>query len=207
MSSHWNTIIDVLREEHGIECAEGLSDAELDACEREYGIRFPPDLRDFLKCALPVSDRFPDWRNGSREDLHSWLDLPVEGILFDVQHNGLWLPERGYRPGNLKPAEEYVRKLVANAPKLIPIYAHRMIPDRPYKAGNPVFSVHQTDIIYYGCDLRDYFIHEFFSGSEVGVWPLPDNLLRPIEFWDLNRFATRWERGPNVFDGSRNTMR
>lgn len=169
MSSHWHTIIEVLREEHGVACDDGLSDAELHACECEFDIRFPDDLPGFLKCALPVADRFPDWRNGSREDLRSWLDLPVEGILFDVEQNDFWLPEWGDRPKELDLAKDVVRQLVASAPKLIPIYAHRVIPDCPTNAGNPVFSVHQTDIICYGCDLREYFIHEFFSNSELGV--------------------------------------
>jgi hypothetical protein len=40
--------------------------------------------------------------------------------------------------------------------KLIPIFVHRMMPDDPHLAGNPVFSVHQTDIIHYGFALADY---------------------------------------------------
>ncbi len=42
-------------------------------------------------------------------------------------------------------------------PKLIPIYSHRYIPSSLNEIGNPVYSVHQTDIIYYGKDLWDYF--------------------------------------------------
>jgi hypothetical protein len=200
--SHWNTIVDVLRDEHGILFERGLSDGELEACEREFGIRFPPDLRAFLNCALPVSDRFPDWRNASRDDLRVWLELPVEGILFDVEHNGFWLPEWGERPADLPAANRRVRTLVARAPKLIPVYAHRMIPDRPHAEGNPIFSVHQTDIICYGCDLRDYLLREFCANPGVGVWPIPAASLRPIEFWDVERFATRWERGSQSFDAS-----
>lgn len=203
MSSHWNTIVNVLRDEHGIQFDRGLADSEVEACEREFGIRFPPDLRDFLGCALPVSDRFPDWRNAARADLRAWLDLPVEGILFDVEHNGFWLPEWGSRPADFPAASRLVRALVAQAPKLIPVYAHRMIPDRPHVAGNPVFSVHQTDIIYYGCDLRDYFLREFFTKPDLDVWPIPAASLRPIEFWDVERFATRWQGSGQTFDETR----
>ena len=42
------------------------------------------------------------------------------------------------------------------APKLVPIAGHRFIPEAPHEEGNPVFSVHQTDIIYYGRDLAEY---------------------------------------------------
>ena len=77
----------------------------------------------------------------------------------------------------------------------MPVFGHRMIPDRPHLPGNPVFSVHQTDIIYYGCDLRDYFLHEFLCVN-LGWWPMFASAIRPIEFWDLDRFATRWNNGP-----------
>lgn len=43
----------------------------------------------------------------------------------------------------------------------LPIYAHRFIPNSPNELGNPVFSIYQTDIIYYGIDLIDYFSNEF----------------------------------------------
>ena len=206
MTSPWETIVYVMKHDRDIQFDNGMTDAELDACEEEFGFHFPADLREFLGHALPVSDRFPNWRGGDREDLKSWLQLPVEGIVFDVQHNGFWLPEWGERPSDADAAAEVVRTLVAEAPKLIPIYAHRMIPDRPATAGNPVFSVHQTDIIYYGCNLRDYFLHEFFADKGLSHWP-PANSVRPIEFWDLDRFATRWDDEPYYFDAAGKTLR
>jgi hypothetical protein len=47
----------------------------------------------------------------------------------------------------------------------------RYIPAEPNESRNPVFSVHQTDIIHYGNDLADYFQREF----QV---PLPDRAAR-----------------------------
>lgn len=74
------------------------------------------------------------------------------------------------------------------------------MPDRPHAAGNPVFSVHQTDIISYGVELRDYLIHEFLSDKDVGIWPIPDSIRR-IEFWDVKRFfSVRWSPRPVTFD-------
>ena len=207
MTQHWKHIVDVMTEERGIEFDDGLSNDELRSLEQEFGFTFPTDLAEFLQIGLPVSERFPDWRNGERDDLRSWLDLPRAGIMFDVENNDFWLSEWGVRPTDADAAKTRVTELIQRAPTLIPIYAHRMIPDRPNTIGNPVFSVHQADIIYYGCDLRDYFIHEFFSGSEMGVWPIATESIREIEFWDLDRFATRWDRGPNTFDGSSETMR
>ena len=196
-----------MSEERGIRFDDGLSTNELRSVEQEFGFVFPSDLAEFLRVGLPVSDRFPDWRNGARDELRSWLDLPRSGIMFDIENNNFWLPEWGTRPNETDAAKSLVTELIRQAPTLIPIYSHRMIPDRPNTNGNPVFSVHQTDIIYYGCDLRDYFVHEFFSGSEIGLWPIDTESIRKIEFWDLDRFATRWDSGPNTFDGSSEKIR
>ena len=194
-----------MSDERGIQFDDGLSESEIRSIETEFNIIFPADLAEFLMIALPVSDRFPDWRNGSRDDLRSWLDVPYSGILFDVERNDFWLPEWGERPQDPEQIKRTVRGLLANAPNLIPIYAYRMIPDRPNSSGNPVFSVHQTDIIYYGCDLRGYFVNEFFSRSDRDVFPIQTEAIRKIDFWDVERFATRWDRGTNKFDGSQET--
>ena len=54
-----------------------------------------------------------------------------------------------------------------------------MIRDEPHLPGNPVLSVHQTDIVYYGLNLTDYLHHELgLSGRE----PWPEDI-RPIRFW------------------------
>jgi hypothetical protein len=152
-----------------VEFAPGLSDSEVAAAEQTFAFRFPPDLRAFLQTALPCG-QFPNWRSGDEAALRSRLDLPRKGILFDVQHNGFWLPEWGEHPEQLEQALRIASDSVGAAPKLIPIYAHRMMPDEPHLPGNPVFSVHQTDIIYYGFDLADYLRHEFhIPGREP--WP------------------------------------
>ena len=137
MTQHWKHIVDVMSEERGIQFDEGLSASEIRAIENEFNFSFPTDLAEFLSIGLPTSDRFPDWRNGSRDDLRAWLDLPYSGIIFDVENNDFWLPEWGDRPADSVQTEQVVRNLVDNAPKLIPIYAHRMIPDCPSTSGNP----------------------------------------------------------------------
>jgi hypothetical protein len=65
----------------------------------------------------------------------------------------------------------------------------RYLPSEPLLGGNPVFSVHQTDIIFYGCDLRDYVWNEFAPQDER--WKRFQGLseaeasaaFRPIRFW------------------------
>ena len=47
-----------------------------------------------------------------------------------------------------------------------------------------MFSVYQSDIIYYGADLADYFEREFFSEGKM-VDPVPYASVRRIEFWSF----------------------
>jgi hypothetical protein len=46
-------------------------------------------------------------------------------------------------------------------PRLVPVFSHRYLPAEPHLSGNPVLSVYQTDIIYYGSNLKRYIAHEF----------------------------------------------
>jgi len=201
----WTQLVAILKEQ-AIPFEQGLSDTEIRRIEGEFAFRFPPDLHAFLQAGLAVGEGFPNWRGEPRASLVDRLRLPLDGVLFDVEHNDFWLAEWGERPGSLNEALAMVGKLVALAPVLIPVYRHRMMPDRPYAPGNPVFSVHQTDIIYYGVDLRDYLIHEFLGQTGIGAWPITDSI-RKIEFWDSERFQTvRWSRGSAVFDNRRGLL-
>jgi hypothetical protein len=112
-----------------------------------------------------------------------WDWFPLDGILFDVEHD-TWLPEWGVRPERIDDAKALVEQYVEEAPRLLPIYSHRIMPDRPHPPGNPVLSVHQTDIIYYGFDLDDYLRHEF---GLPGRKPWPPEV-RSIDFWDVDRW-------------------
>jgi len=205
-TSKWSDIIERLRTEADVEFDAPLTDAEVDHVETLFSFRFPPDLREFLQTALPVSNGFPNWRDESEASLRERLSIPLEGIIFDVEHNDFWVPEWGAQPETLAAAIQFVTQTVSAAPTLIPIYKHRMLPDRPNLDGNPVFSVHQTDIICYGNDLRDYLMHDFLSGNP-GTWPINENL-REIEFWDINRFGEiRWGNdGIARFDNRKGTL-
>jgi hypothetical protein len=193
----WQEVILQMRE-RGIAFDSGLTDPEVAAVEARFGFRFPPDLRAFLQMALPRGEKFPDWRAAPEATLREWLDLPLKGILFDIEHNGFWLQEWGTRPPSLAEAKRVAEGLVAAAPRLIPIYIHRMMPDEPHLPGNPVFSVHQTDVIHYGADLEDYLCNEF---NLLAVSPSKPEQIRPIRFWNIDRFQeVRWAGGPCVTD-------
>jgi hypothetical protein len=157
----------------------GYTQAELDEAQEKFGLRFPADLIDLLRERRPIQGY--DWR-ADDEAILAALRWPLEGMLFDVEHSDFWLPSWGERPAAVGERTEVVAKAVAQAPKLIPILAHRYIPEEPNERGNPVLSVYQTDIIYYGNDLGDYFRREFdfaLNPSQAG----PLNPTRRIPFW------------------------
>ncbi len=166
----------------GVQIAAGLTDDEFLRVERRFGFQFPPDLRAFLATGLPVSGRWVDWRNSDEAAIRERLNWPLEGICFDIEHNQFWLDDWGERPADLHEAFDVARRAVAEAPVLIPICSHRYIPAEPSDPDNPVFSVYQTDIIYYGADLMDYLQNEFsyyFGRAEYAITKTP----RRVRFW------------------------
>jgi hypothetical protein len=187
-NAHWLDVIALLKGV-GLEFDSGLTDREVEIAERKFNFCFPLDLRAFLQTALPTAEHFPNWRSGDETEIPKRLGWPLDGCLFDVEHADFWLPEWGPRPGLLADALKIATAKITEAPKLIPIYSHRYIPEEPHESGNPIFSVHQMDIIYYGFDLDDYLRHEFdLPGRKQ--WPAK---MRPIEFWDPERFQKlRW---------------
>jgi hypothetical protein len=187
----------------------GLTSQELDDLERKFDFRFPPDLRLFLSLGLPVDRRkskpqgrlsgWVNWRRASEAEIRERLNHPYEGICFDVE-NGIWLEAWGEKPPILEDRLGKIKQLMNEAPRLIPIYGHRYIPDRPHEEGNPIFSVWQTDIIHCGSDLESYLENEFpyRFGISLETHTQTPFLKRPakaIEFWadivDANTPAAR----------------
>ena len=164
----------------------GLSDEEVQQIENKFNLRFPPDLQYFLQKELPISNGFVNWRLGLQSkieamDIRKRIDWPFSGIVFDIEHNAFWMEEWGEKSNDLNENIMVAEIYYETYPKMIPIYSHRYIPSEPHKTGNPVFSIYQTDIIYYGYDLAHYFAHEFrFELSDK--FPIID-APNHIDFW------------------------
>ncbi|MEV6976407.1 hypothetical protein [Kitasatospora sp. NPDC093806] len=148
----------------------GLTDDEFDRIEARYGIRFADDHRAFLAAGLPVAmppqdgatwqQPWPDWRNGDPDDLRHRLAWPVDGVLSSVEH-GYWHDSWGPRPTDPATAHATAAEHLAAVPRLLPLYAHRFLPEGPGTHGHPVLSIWGTDIIYYGENLPEYIRTEF----------------------------------------------
>jgi len=172
----------------GVEFDPGLTNDEVSDVETKFAFHFPPDLRLFLQTSLPASAGFVHWRLGlaskaKANNIIARLNQPLEGALFDVKYNSeLWYTMWGPKPATHEERVSIVKQHYAACPRLIPVYSHRFLPDRPNEVGNPVYSVHQTDIIYYGYDLASYFAKEFrFS---LPSFFQPTKHPKIIEFWN-----------------------
>jgi len=142
----------------GAEFTDGLRDGEFCEVEERFGSRFGADHRELLSVTLPVGPRWPDWRHGPDEQLHRMLAWPVEGILFDVGNNAFWPPSWGRRPADPAEALSVAATRLSQVPRLVPIVGHRYLPAGVAETGFPVFSVYQSDVIYYGSDLVSFII-------------------------------------------------
>ena len=174
-------------EELEIEVEPGLDDGEINQIESLFQFKFPPDLKLLWQTGHPVSGKFVNWRKGIKseaeaEKIQNRIDWPLEGMLFDIELNNFWDDSWGQVPNTLDEKFETAKRYFRNYPKLIPIYSHRYIPDSPLVPGNPVFSVFQMDIIYYGFDLLNYISNEFgytFADASKKL----KKPIREIEFW------------------------
>ena len=155
--------------------AKGYMQTELDEAQQKFGLVFPPDLVALLRDRRPADGHV--WTDEAA--IRRILDWPFEGLLFDVAQKNLWWSEWGERPASSGARKEVLRSVVSRAPKLIPLIGYRYLPEEPRESGNPVFSVYQSDVIYYGENLADYFERGFNGGGY-----LPQlHQLKHIRFW------------------------
>ncbi|KAI5074989.1 hypothetical protein GOP47_0010950 [Adiantum capillus-veneris] len=151
-----------------IPIAEGLTDEEFCNIESTFGFTFPPDLEAILQEGLPVGEGFPHWRNGSHAEMQSWLHLPIKALCSEVMCGRFWPSEWGVRPNQSADTVRSATNELKRVPTLVPVYANCYISCFPVQAGNPVFLVQDSTILYCGYDLADFFKRQAFvprSGS------------------------------------------
>jgi hypothetical protein len=140
--------------------APGLSSREFAAIEEQLGFRLPEDFVDlFANLQDPGGVLFP-WYRFSKAEYDACIEEIWRGIEFDIRHNA-WIDRWGERPHDVTDAIAVVKADFVTWPKLLPIYGHRFLAAEPCCAGNPVFSIKQMDIVYYGVDLAQYLMQEF----------------------------------------------
>ncbi len=160
--------------------APGVSAGQIASIEAQLGFRLPDDFAYLLQNLQdPGAVLFP-WMDFDKREYDQSIDCVWRGIEFDIKNNVVWLERWGARPDTLSIAIDQAKKDFLRWPKLLPIYSHRFLAAEPCLSGNPVFSIKQTDIIYYGADLARYLLAEFVDTSYV---PRSFENVRRIEVW------------------------
>lgn len=158
----------------------GLEPSEIDSIEKELGFPFPQDFRFFLQNTAGSGNALFPWWEFSEVRYTQSIEHILEGLLFDVQHDELWLERWGDKPSTFTDAESLIRRDFGKWPKLLPISGHRYMAAEPCENGNPVFSIMQSDIIYYGRDLADYLWREFTPAFSLDT---PKDPIKFIPIW------------------------
>lgn len=141
--------------------AKGVSSSEMSSIEDQLELTLPPDFKFlFENVSDPDNVLFP-WSNFSMDKYGESIARVWSGVAFDIEHNTVWLTLWGDKPTTLEEALEIAQRDYQSWPKLLPISGHRFLPAEPSLPDNPVFSIVQTDIIYYGKNLADYLLQEF----------------------------------------------
>lgn len=166
-----------LLREARIPLGPGLTHSDLTQIERKYRITFCSDHAGLLSAVTPMGPGWVDWL-GDPATIVEWLDWPLSGVLFDVEHGEFWFEEWGKRPYRTVAAVRTARQRMKSVPKLVPLCGHRYLPAGPSPEGSPVLSVHQTDVIYYGSNLAHYIALEFLGRRELD----PPITVR-VDFW------------------------
>ncbi len=133
----------------------GAPRSKLDEIESYLGHSLPEDLAYLAQHTLDPNGLALRWLQGPAaiEEFEDWVR---QGLLFDIEQAALWLADWGPRPESPAERLELFEAEFESWPKLLPLDGHRAIPASPVEAGNPVFSVMQSDIIYYGTTLADW---------------------------------------------------
>ncbi len=156
----------------GVGFEPGLSDQEVDRLQDVLGFEFGPEHRAFLQTGVPTGEpAWPNWRGASLEVLRGRLDWPLESAIFDLRHNDFWPASWGARPDDEAERIQVARYHLALAPRLVPLFSHRYLTADPIYQPSPVFSVYQTDVIYYGATILNWVEKEFEGKKTVEPWP------------------------------------
>lgn len=174
----------------------GLKDEQIKQVEAQYQISFTPEHKEFLKILHSVNKKCPTEFYNEKNEIYTknepyfynWLtdekiikeqmNWPYKTIFYDVKKK-FWLNSWEKRPKLDDELQEVFLNEYQNAPKLVPIYAHRFVVNHHENAENPILSVWGTDTIVYGWNIKHYLLNElgvYVEGLYKSVYDEEDEM-------------------------------
>lgn len=139
-----------------------LTEQEILEVEQKYNIKFSYQHKEFLKVLHTIDRKKPcEWY-----DENNVRQVYYEHFCYNWKKDDNKIRECLKYPYP-SPKEKYIEKSklkewYEKAPKLLPIYGHRLVESEPHDAvESPVLSVMPHDVVVYGWDLKNYLINEF----------------------------------------------
>jgi len=180
----WETYLTFALEHLGADGSTGLTNSALADLEQALGTQLPFESGLLLVMGVPDDDRWRRWGDDPAAEFATWNAGLLDGILFDVEENDVWMDSWGHRPDSEADRAALVGAALATAPPLLPLYGHRAVPigqalGEEKAESNPVLSISGTDLITYGSDLAAWLHAEF--DVPLPMWP--ETPYRRFEFW------------------------
>jgi hypothetical protein len=161
--------------------ARGLSNEQIASIGGQLGFRVPDDFAYLFQNLQDPGRVFFPWSEFNKRKYEETIEWVLHSIEIDIERNGLWLERWGKKPDILSAAMEIARIDFVTWPKLLPIYGHRFLAAQPCCSGNPIFSIMQKDVVYYGADLPHYLLNEFVDHDYT--LHIREQKIRRIEVW------------------------
>ena len=174
-------------------CEPGLSADEIQRAEDQFQLTMAPLWQEVLSFVHPVElpeppraangirrwTRFPDWRLRDIRATQSLIDGAVEGVLFDVEHNGFWWRAWGDPPEDTKDRIEKALSELVQVPRLTPLWDHRYAGSTN---DSPVLSIVQTDLYIPALTLRGMVGGSAQTADDLAPEQYP---IGDVPFWSL----------------------
>ncbi len=139
----------------------GYSPDELKQIESKWKIKFPKKFSEILMKYKIQNKGFIDWLNDDEVLIFNKLNEPLLGLLESIE-NGFWLKKWG----PCKSIEKnimHIKKLLGEAPRLIPLHRNKYLMPTQDGEVNPVFSIVGHDIIIYSSSINTYLSSNFID--------------------------------------------
>ncbi len=150
----------------GIKFDKGLTEEDIEELEILCNFKFPNEIKEFLKFAVPIGDLFYNYNDLSKKNINRINDFQKnieDAFLFDIEHNNfLEMFRKRFQSKNDNELQNEILKYLHSSSKLIPLYGHRCFISG--MNNSPIISFQQpSDSIFYGANLEEYLNNEFIN--------------------------------------------